>query len=133
MSWEGKQGSSDEGGYIEPPLSRCEELLQAHPDIRVLRSEYLFGLVEVTKRVNDRWRQIDVDVEHEEGSKRHYPTVILSAYETPRNVSPYQDISRHIHRHGLVTIVKVHVADDEQVTTEVGYKPRQRYPSDFTK
>ncbi len=113
------------------PVSRAEQLMKAHPDIRVMRSEFTFGRVEITKKVDDRWREIIVDVEHEEGSQRHYPTVIISAYETPWDAS--NEISNRIRRYGLETIVKVHVEDDEQVTPEVGYDERQRYPHDFTR
>lgn len=121
------------GDDWEAPVSRAEELLQAHPDIRVLRSEFEQGQVEVTRRIEDRWRQIDVDVEHEKGSQGRYPTVILSAHETPRDVSPYDELSKRIRRYGLMTIVKVHVGEDEYVTPEVGYGERIRYPSDFTR
>ncbi|SRR6266851_2692571 len=127
------QSGSDRDGKLDPPLSRAEQFMQAHPEIRVLRGEFTFGMVEITQRVEDRWREILVDVEHEEVSKRHYPTVKISAYETPRNVSPYDDISNQIRRYGLETIVKVHVKDDEPVTAEVGYDKRQRYPHDFTR
>jgi hypothetical protein len=114
-----------------PPLSRAEQLLKSHPDIRVMRSEYTFGRVELTQRVNNRWREIVVDVEHEEGSQRHYPSVIISTYETPRNVD--WDSSEQIRRNGLTTLLKLHVGEDEQVTPEVGYKERQPYPHDFTR
>ncbi len=127
------QGGSDEGGYIDPPLSRAEQLIQAHPDITVIRED--FGEVSITQKVGHRLRHIFVDVEHEEGSQRHYPTVTLSAWETPRNLSTYevsQDISRKIRSYGLETIVKVHIEDDEQVTTDVGYDKRRPYPHDFT-
>ncbi len=124
--WEG-----DEEGERNPPLSRAEELMQAHPDIKVLRSPYSRGQIEITQRVENRWRHILIDVEQEKGSQRHYPTIKLSAYETPRNTLPYEDISRQIRSYGLETIIKVHVEDDEQVTTEVGYDKRLPYPHDF--
>src|SRR6266700_7960546 len=129
---DGLQVGSDGEGYRDPPLSRAEELLQTHPDIQVVRGIYGFGEVYITQRVGHRWRNILVDLEHEEVSQRHYPTVVISAYESHRRTYYVHNAwleetmrngdirQRHIQRHGLTTLVKVHVEDDEQVTPEVG-------------
>lgn len=135
------QDGSDEGGYTKPPLFRYEQLMQAHPDISVVQTR-LGELYIYQALPEQRERVIAVEITHEEGSTRHYPSVILRAYERPEwkpsTPATIVDIRRHaeikdIRRHGLKTLVKLHVADDEQVTPEIGYEERQRYPSDYTR
>lgn len=124
-----------EGGGDEwPPVSRAEQLMKAHPEITVIQS--ILGL-QIVQIFPDKRRHISVDVELEQGSQRHYPTVLFSAYEEPPNGYPSRyemrryDISSY-EVYGLTTVVKLHVEDDEQVTAEVGYKKRPKYPRDFT-
>lgn len=131
------QGGSGGEGEIDPPFSRAEQLIQAHPDITIIRD--MTGHIRITQtfpaaeKIHDRlkWRHMWVNVEHEEGSQRHYPSVILTSFDYPRHRDINDDRVWFIRSHGLKTIVKVHVEDDEQVTTEVGYNKRLRYPRDF--
>jgi hypothetical protein len=104
--------------------------MKAHPDIKVMRG--IVGDMHVLQALPDKWRHLTVDVAHEEGSQRHYPTTILSAWEAPPRTRDTEYLGLHIRRHGLTTIVRVHTEDDEQVTPEVGYDERLPYPIEYT-
>jgi len=123
------QGGNNEEGDINPPLSRAEVLMQAHPDITVIRA--FDGDVYIVQTVPEKWRHIWVDVEREEGSQRHHPSVFIYALESPEFTYRMDDTVYEIRKHGLTTIVKVHTEDDGQVTPEVGYAERRPYPSTF--
>lgn len=120
-SWE------EDNGAI--PLSLAETFIQANPDITVIRD--MIGDIRITQTFPDKWRHITLDVEHEKGSQRHYPTVLIQAYETQTYHYGHEDVVSDIRRHGLITVVKLHVEADELVTPEVGYGERLRYPRDF--
>src|SRR6266568_9452408 len=122
-----------EGGEGEgnPPVSRAEQLMKMHPDITVIRD--MTGHIRITQTFPDKWRNMWVDVEHEEDSQRHYPSVILTSFDFPSHHHITDDLVMDIRKHGLKTIVKVHLEDDEQLTPEVGYNKRlNRYPRDFS-
>ena len=130
------------GDYSEgngnPPLSRAEELIQAHPDMMVIRARDNIRITQTfpdAQTYHDKYklRHMWVDVEHEEGSQRHYPSVILVSFDYPSHYYFITDKAvLDIRQHGLLTVVKAHVEDDEQVTPEVVYKERLRYPRDFS-
>lgn len=131
MGWRRDEVYEGGGAEWEPPVSRAEQLMKAHPEITVIRD--MTGDIFILQTFKHKWRHIHVDVKHEAGSQRHYPTVLIRAYDTPINGHRTEDIVKNIREYGLTTLVKMHVEDDEQVTPEVGYGKRQRYPQDFTR
>src|SRR5947207_3116852 len=89
----------DGEGERNPPLSRAEALIQAHPDITVIRD--LTGEIEILQTFPDKWRHITVDIEHEEDSQHRYPTVLIRAWESPPHTYPTDNLGLAIRRHGL--------------------------------
>src|SRR5437588_2924608 len=101
------QHGSDGVGEINPPLSRAEQLIQAHSDITVIRD--MTGHVRITHMFPDKWRHMGVNVKHEEDSQRHYPSVILTSFDYPSQHHINDNLVLDIRDHGLKTIIKVHV------------------------
>lgn len=113
-------------GDWQPPVSRAEQLMKAHPDITVIREHT--GEVFILQTFPDNWRHIWIDVEQEKDSHRHYPNVTVTAFNTPIGMHRADETKWDFIRYGLVTVARVHVEDDEQVTPEVGYRERKQYP-----
>src|SRR5260221_6968024 len=129
MAWLRSEVYEGEGSEWEPPVSRAEQLMKAHPDIKAIRG--MFGDIRIMQSFPDRWRRLRIDVKHEKDSQRHYPSVVVKAYETPPHTSLSGDLDGIIQEYGLITIVKLHTGDDEQVTPEVGYDKQSPYPRVF--
>src|SRR5437764_4726638 len=98
------QARSDGEGGINLPLSRAEQLIQAHPDITVVRD--ITGAVGIFQRLPDSriWRHITIDVTPVKGSQRHYPSVTLTSYDHPAYHVISDDIVMDIRRHGVTTM-----------------------------
>ncbi len=61
------QSGNDGEGDREALLSDVEELIQAHLDIPVIQ---FLGIIDIRQTFpdTDEWRNVSLDVEHEEGS-----------------------------------------------------------------
>jgi len=123
-----------DGGEGEPPVSRAEQLMKAHPDILARRDD---GAILIHQILADQWRNIEIEVQDYENSQEQNPPVLLWADNN--SLSHHNFASRYYRgddeepHYGLYTFVRVHVDEGGQLTPEVGYSKRYRYPRHFTR
>src|SRR2546423_8088103 len=112
-------------------LSPLETLLQAHPDLTVIRREIFRDVGIIQQLTNSHWRLIYIDVEQEKDGQRLYPTVIIAGVNTPANTFFTSDLALQQRRYGLVTSIRVHTKDDKQIHAAVEYEKGSSFPPDI--